>query len=314
MRTVFLGSGEFSRDLLAELLRAGYEIDAVITRPDRPAGRGLYLRPTAVKVLAQGEGLRLLQPAGPSHPAFMGALEELLPDLLLVADYGYLLPEVVLSYPSKGCVNVHPSLLPRYRGAAPIQRALLQGEKETGVTLIALDEGMDTGAIIAVEKAAIEDEDDALSLRRKLASLGARMVVETLPPFASGGIVPRPQEEKMATYADPIRKEETSIDWTRDAKSVHNQVRALSPRPGAHTRLRGKRVKILRAHPRKDIDAAAPGEVALARGEDLVVGTGEHALQLDEVQPEGKRPMRAGEFLRGYHPREGEMFGEAPPR
>jgi len=307
LATVFLGSGEFSRDLLTELLRSGYGITSVITPQDRPAGRGLKLRPTAVKALAEAEGLEVLQPSGPADSSFLDALRGTRPDVLLVADYGYVLPGTVLGFPSRGCVNVHPSLLPRYRGAAPIQRALMEGESETGVTLMLMDEGLDTGPVIASEKVAIEEEDDALTLRGKLALLGARLVLEELPGFLSGKTVPRPQEEGHATYADPIRKEEAAIDWTRDAMTIFNQVRALSPRPGAHTWLEGKRVKILRARPRQDV-AAAPGKVAAAAGDALVVGAGEQALQVYELQPEGRKVMGAGEFMRGYRISEGDLF------
>jgi methionyl-tRNA formyltransferase len=290
----------------------GFETSAVITRCDRPAGRGLRLQPTAVKAFAEKEGLKVFQPDGPDDPAFMAALDDLRPELLLVADFGYLLPRAVLEYPPLGCVNVHPSLLPRYRGAAPIQRALMRGERATGVTLMALDEGMDTGGIIAQEEICIEDADDALSLRRKLVSLGARMVVKTLPSYAAGSIAPHPQEDKRATYADPIRKPDTIIDWTREAMSIHNQVRALSPLPGAYTKLRGKRLKILRTVPREDIAVAAMGKIALCEKDLLMVGTGKGALQVEEIQPEGKKTMSTVEFLRGYRPREGEDLGEVP--
>ena len=185
--------------------------------------------------------------------------------------------------------------------------ALLDGRQETGVTIMLMDEGLDTGPVIASEKVAIEEEDDALTLRGKLALLGARLVLEELPGFLSGKTVPRPQEEGHATYADPIRKEEAAIDWTRDAMTIFNQVRALSPRPGAHTWLEGKRVKILRARPRQDV-AAAPGKVAAAAGDALVVGAGEQALQVYELQPEGRKVMGAGEFMRGYRISEGDLF------
>jgi methionyl-tRNA formyltransferase len=309
LKSVFMGSGDFSRDLLSALLQYGFEISAIITRPDRPAGRGLRMQATAVKDLAEKEGMPVLQPAGPRDPAFLAALDELRPELLLVADYGYLLPLAVLEYPPIGCVNVHPSLLPHYRGAAPIQRAIMQGERETGVTLMLLDEGMDTGDIIAMERLNIADDDNAVSLRSKLATLGARMLMDTLPSFASGDIAPRAQDETMATYADPLTKQDAIIDWSRNAEDLHNQVRALSPRPGAYTMLRDKRVKLLRTMAREDIVLDAPGRIALGEGDALLVGTGKGALLVEELQPEGKKPMGAPEFLRGYRLREGEAFG-----
>ncbi len=308
MVTVFLGSGEFSRELLYHLLRAGLDIAAVMTPPDRPAGRGLRLHPTAVKSLAVDEGLQVFQPTGPADPTFATALEAERPDVILVADYGYLLPPEVLSRPARGCVNVHPSLLPRYRGAAPIQRALMHGEKETGVTLMLMDEGMDSGDIIAAEKTAIADDDDAVTLRGRLAALGARVVAENLPPFARGDIVPLPQDERFATYAAPISKEETRIDWEQEATAIHNQVRALRPQPGAHTYHGDKRVKILRSAVCENVEAA-PGEIIVSPEGDLLVGAGRGSLQVLELQLEGKKPLRAAEFLRGYRLQERGFFG-----
>ncbi len=322
LNTVFLGSGEFSRDILRDLLQAGLAISAVITRPDHPAGRGLRKRPTPVKALAEHEGVRVFQPDGPSDPRFMDALDESRTEMIVVADYGYLLPRQILEYTATGCLNIHPSLLPRYRGAAPIQRALMQGERVSGVTLMLLDEGMDTGDIIASEELCIAETDNALSVRERLASLGARMLVETLPRFLSGAITPVAQDETIATYADPIRKTDTIIDWTRAAENIHNQIRALSPRPGAFTRFRGRRVKILRSLPRRDLSEAAPGKLVLDGKDGLLVGTAAGDLQVVELQPEGKKAMSAAEFRRGYRLATDESFStsdsletfETPPR
>lgn len=308
MNTVFLGSGEFSRDLLRHLLRVGYGLDVVITRPDRPAGRGLRYRATPVKSLATDNDLTVYQPPGPQDPAFMDILDGLQPELVLVADYGYILPPAVLTFPPKGCVNVHPSLLPRYRGATPIQRALMDGVATSGVTLMLLDEGMDTGPVIAQKELAVEDDDDAGTLREKLASLGAEMFMECLPPYISGKLPPRPQDEERATYADPINKSELLIDWNCSARDIHNQVRALSPSPGAYSFLLRKRVKVLRARPAESIKVPGSGSLEIPEKDVLLVGTGEGVLQLEEVQPEGKRPMSAGEFLRGYRLQPGEGF------
>ncbi len=309
MKTLFLGSGDFSRDLLRELLALGMQFAGVITRPDRPAGRGLRQRPTAVKSLAGEEGLAIFQPPGPTHPEFYAVLEALRPEVVLAADYGLLLPQKVLRFPSRGCVNLHPSLLPRYRGADPIRRALMNGEAETGVTLMLMDEGLDTGGIIASEKLAIDAADDASTLRARLARAGARLVMHCLPAFVEGGIEPRSQEEENATYAEPVRKEEARIEWRRSAVEIHNQVRSLSPRPGAYSSLGGRRVKILRALPRLDATALAPGETATAADGSFLVGTGGGALQLEVLQAEGKKAMSAEDFLRGYRPRSGEAFG-----
>jgi len=308
VKTIFLGSGDFAHDILSNLLQSGFSLSGVITIPDRPAGRGLRTRPSPVKALAVQEGVSVYQPAGPADSAFLALLEEKQPELLLVADYGYILTEEILTFPAGGCLNVHPSLLPRYRGAAPIQRALIQGERVTGVTLMLLDEGMDTGDIIAREEIDVGVEDDALTLRRKLASLGARMVVDIVPSYMAGDIVPHPQDEELATYADPVSKSEMQIMWTQPAIRIHNQVRALSPRPGAYTYFRDKRIKVLRASAAEDIHALQPGTLAVAGKDILMVGTGAGSLQLKEVQPEGKQPMSASDFLHGYRPSSGEGF------
>jgi methionyl-tRNA formyltransferase len=308
LKTVFLASGEFSRDLLRDLLRSDFEISALVTRPDRPAGRSLKPNPTPAGSLAVEEGMKIYMPASPADPGFMSVLEELQPELLLVADYGFMLPVEVLMFPPGGCVNVHPSLLPRYRGAAPIQRALMDGASVTGVTLMAMDEGMDTGPIIARQEVEIGDEDDAHALRSKLAALAARMVEEYVPQYLSGAIVPIPQDEGAATYAEPVAKNEYIIDWTREARDIRNQVRALSPRPGAHTNLRGKRVKIIEAGLREDIRGLKPASLEVTQKGILLVGTGRGALQPHVLQPEGKRVVSAEEFLRGYRIEPGEAF------
>ena len=312
MRTVFAGSGEFSRDLLRNLLLAGFELAGVITQPDRPAGRGLRLHATPVASLAEEKGLVVRRPPAPQDPGFRVTLRELQPDLLLVADYGHILPRAVLDIPPLGCVNVHPSLLPRHRGAAPIQRALMQGAPSTGVTLIVMDEGIDSGPVIAKEELEIADADDAGTLREKLALLGARMVEEFVPLYAAGRIAPEPQDERFATYAEPIRKGDLRIDWSRSARDIHNQVRALSPRPGAHTYLRGRRVKILRTRLRDDMVDIGVATLVSPTGQTLVAGAGKGALELQEIQPEGRRAMSAGEFMRGYRLRPGEGFGGGP--
>jgi methionyl-tRNA formyltransferase len=308
LNTVFLGSGEFSRDLLVNLYRAGFDIGGVITRPDRPAGRGLKPRPTPVKEACKSNGLEVFQPSGPGDPAFIAILDELKPELMLVADYGYILPRPILEYTPKGCLNVHPSLLPRYRGADPIRRALMDGVKTTGVTLMLLDEGMDTGPIIARRELEVEDTDNAGTVREKLASLGADMLVATIPPYVFGKITPEQQDEEAATYANPVQKSELIIDWSRSANEIYNRVRAFSPRPGAYTCLRGKRVKILRAHPIERRQLLEAAYLHITEKGALVAGTGYGALEIEEVQPEGKRAMSSGDFLRGYDISQGEFF------
>ncbi|NPV59050.1 MAG: methionyl-tRNA formyltransferase [Actinobacteria bacterium] len=310
---VFAGSGEFSADLLRELARIGFLPAMALTRRDRPAGRGRRLRPTPLKAAAAELGVEVVEADGPSDPAFMETLEALRPEVLLVADYGFILPKAVLSYPSRGCVNVHPSLLPRHRGAAPIRRALMEGDSESGVSLMLMDEGLDTGPIIAASAVAIEDRDNELSLRMRLAATGADLVARFIPLWVAGDVEPCPQGEEGASYAPPISPEELLIDWALPSREIHNRVRALAPRPGAHTFMRGKRLKVLRSEPCRVEWRLAPGEVSLAESGALVVGTGEGALRLLELKPEGKRSMLAEEFLRGYRPSEGEILGPKAP-
>lgn len=309
MRTVFLGSGDFAAELLRSLTRAGMRLAAVVTGPDRPAGRGLRLTPPAVKVACSSLGLEAMQPGTPRDAAFADALRGLKPDAVLVADYGFLLGRDILEIPPRGCLNVHPSLLPRYRGAAPIQRALMDGVEESGVSLMLLDEGLDTGPILCQRSLALQEDDDAGTLRARLARLGADMVAECLPRYAEGRIEPRPQGEDGASYAPPLDKSEREIDWTRDSRVIRNLVRALSPKPGAYTTLERKRIIILRASLAQGREEAEPGTILAADGASLVVAAGEGALAVELIQPEGRKAMGPGDFVRGYRPRTGDKMG-----
>lgn len=312
MSIVFLGSGDFARDLLEYLIRNGVEIEAVVTRPDRPSGRGLHHHSTPVKILSEEAGLTVFQPQAPTEQEFAETLKELHPDFLLVADYGHILPNAILVLPPRGCINVHPSLLPRYRGASPIQRALMDGVEITGATLMLMDEGLDTGPIISQTEIVVEEDDDAGALRVILAALAARLVLEVIPIYISGAISPQSQDESRATYADAIEKSELAIDWTLTNRAIHNQVRALSPRPGAYAYFRGKRVRILRTI-LDDVDKdLVAGEIRASAKSPLIAGTGSGALTLETLQPEGRKVMSAAEFIRGYRLKPGEGFAGAP--
>jgi methionyl-tRNA formyltransferase len=308
LRFFFFGSGEFSGDILKTLIENKLIPQAVITRVDRPGGRGRRLRPTPVKLLAEESGLKVMQPRNIKEDSFLDTLNAAKPEVILLADYGELLPPALLQLPPGGCVNVHPSLLPRYRGASPVQRALMDGEDITGVTLMLMERGLDMGPIIYQEELEIGEEDDAGSLARKLAVLGGLLLVSRLPAYLSGEITPHPQDENEASYAEPINKRELLIDWSRKARTVFNQVRALSPSPGAYTYLHNKRLKILRAMPAAAGGKSPPGTIVVQEKDHLLVKAGEGALKLESLQPEGKKIMSAGEFLRGYHPKPGERF------
>jgi methionyl-tRNA formyltransferase len=310
MKTIFMGSGDFSLELFLDLIKLGFRFRAVVTRPDRPAGRGLRRRPTPLKTAASREGLPVFQPENLHDTEMWRQLSGFHPDFILVADYGLILPAPVLAIPSSGCVNVHPSLLPRYRGAAPIRRALMDGVEETGVTLIIMDEGTDTGPVVAQSALRVGHDENHADLCRRLAATGAEMVIKALPEIAAGEVKPVPQDEALATYAPPIRKSDLDIKWSESAEELHNLIRAMSPRPGAFTLYKGKRLKILASTPSEEECRADPGTIIDAGKSRLKVATGRGCLEIEAVQPEGKKVISAAEFLRGYRLQAGDAFRE----
>ncbi len=293
-KVIFAGTPEFAAIALDALLAAGFEIPLVLTQPDRPAGRGLHLRPSAVKKFALSHHLRLLQPATLKETAIQDELGKIGAAAMVVAAYGLILPAAVLGIPPRGCLNIHASLLPRWRGAAPIQRALLAGDQETGITIMKMDTGLDTGAILLQEKIAIEEEDTAQTLHDRLARLGARCIVRALCEQA----LPREQEPEGASYAKKITRTESLIDWTRSARDICRQVRAYDPVPGSSTMLNGAALKIWRARPATHV-AAAPGSIAGATSAGIVVAAGEGAVCITELQKAGGKRVAAAVFLAG---------------
>ena len=265
-----------------------------MTNPDRPAGRGMDLRPSPVKVRAVDAGIPVLQPDKARDPAFHDQLRDLAPDMAVVVAYGKILPLSLLEIPPLGFVNVHFSLLPLYRGAAPVQRAVMEGRSETGVSIMVLTEGMDEGPVLARTATEISRDDTAGSVGERLATDGARLLVETLPPYSSGELVPEPQDDDLATYAPKTTTDEARIDWTLDRKSISDHVRGLNPAPGAWTELDGKRLKVWQVDPAPDLDLS-PGQLS----PDLVVGAGDGALRLVDVQLQGKKRMAGSELARG---------------
>jgi len=303
-----MGTAPLAQPSLEALLASPeFEVAAVATQPDRPKGRDLRLQPSAVKQTALKAGLPVLQPLKARDGAFIDQLRALAPDLIVVAAYGQILPPTILELPHFGCLNVHTSLLPKYRGAAPIQWAILDGEAETGVTIMKMDAGLDTGAILAQRATLIAPEDNAATLHDRLAGLGAALLTETIPLCVAGGIQPQPQDNSRATYARKITKEDGRLDWTQPARVLWNRVRGLTPWPGTFTHLEGRLLKIWRAsvvpEPR-----GAPGEVLLADKSGVVVACGEQALRLEELQREGGRRMSAAEFLAGHALAVGAQF------
>jgi methionyl-tRNA formyltransferase len=300
-RVVFMGTAELARASLAALLAAPcLTVPAVVTQPDKPAGRDLRLRPSPVKELAAARGLPVLQPARARDADFLAALRGLAPDLIVVAAYGQLLPPAILALPPHGCLNVHASLLPRWRGAAPVQWAILEGDAETGVTLMGMDAGLDTGPVIAAARTPVEPEDTGGTLHDRLARLGGELLVRTLPDWLAGRLTPRPQPAAGVTYARKLGKADGAADWCRPAAALARQVRALDPWPGVFTGLPGGGgvLKIWRAAARPG-PAGAPGTVLEAGPGRLAVACGEGALELLEVQREGRRRLPAREFLAG---------------
>ncbi len=308
MKLIFAGTPEFAAVALKALHAAGHAIALVLTQPDRPAGRGMRPRAGAVKELALRLNLPVYQPASLRSEAECRPLAEVGADLMVVAAYGLILPQAVLDLPRLGCVNIHASLLPRWRGAAPIQRAILAGDRETGITLMQMDAGLDTGPILARAALPIDPQDTAGSLHDRLAALGAREIVALLPRLAAGEVTPTPQEEGLAVYADKIRKEEAHIDWTRPAAAIHRQVRAFNPVPGAVTSLAGEALKVWQAHPCQG--GGRPGEVLQASREGIVVACGEGALRLLELQRAGGRRLSAAAFLAGHALTPGQRLGD----
>jgi methionyl-tRNA formyltransferase len=309
LKLIFAGTPEFAAVSLEALLAARHDVTLVLTQPDRPAGRGLKPQPSAVKRLALGHGLGVLQPATLKEPAVLNAVSAARPEAMVVAAYGRLLPPALLALPARGCINVHASLLPRWRGAAPIQRALLAGDAETGVTIMQMDEGLDTGAILLQQAIPIASEDTAGTLHDRLAVLGARLLVEAL----AANPAPRAQDSAAATYAPRIDKREAEIDWRKPAAEIERQVRAFDPAPGAQTRLEGATLKIWRARVEPG-PAAEPGTVSAAGADGVVVACGKDALRITVLQRAGGRRLPAPIFLSGFKLARGARFGLAAGR
>lgn len=304
LRVIFMGSAELACASLTALSNAPFiELLAVVTQPDKPKGRDLKLSPTPVGGLAEMLGLPTHKPRRARDPEFLSLVQSLRPDLIVVVAYGQILPQALLDVPPHGCLNVHTSILPKYRGAAPIQWAIVDGEAETGVSIMKMDAGLDTGPVVAEARTPIADEDDSQKLHDRLAEMGADLLIKTIPDFAAGRIQPVPQPAAGATYARKIAKEDGRIDWSRPARAIFNQVRGFNPWPGAFAfvELAGRQrlFKVWRAKA-TDSRGGKPGEVVAASGDELVVACGEGALALIEVQLEGTRRMPVREFLSGH--------------
>jgi len=309
VKVLFMGSPKFAIPILDGLL-AHHQVVGVVTQPDRPAGRGLKLHPPPVKELALAHGIPVFQPESLKREEAVAWIKAKEPDVIVVAAFGQILPPAVLRIPPYGCLNVHASLLPRYRGAAPIQAAILNGDLETGITIILMDEGLDTGPILARKAIPISPEDTAGTLEEKLSRLGAELLLETLPLWVEGKIKPLPQEGEPS-YTKPVKKEEGLLDWELSAEILARKVRAFNPWPGAFTFWKGKLLKIWKAVPAASAPGETPGKV-FRDSEGVKVACGSGALLLKEIQLEGKNKMGPEEFARGQRDFLGSILTPAP--
>ena len=308
MRLAFAGTPAFAAAALQALLGAGHDVALVLTQPDRPAGRGLRPLMSPVKALALERHLQLAQPATLRSPDALEGLSAARAQLMVVAAYGLLLPAAVLELFALGCVNIHASVLPRWRGAAPIQRALLAGDRETGISIMRMDAGLDTGPVYLTRSIPIEPDDTAGSLHDKLAALGAQCIVQALPAIGAGELRAVQQPAEGVTYAHKIQKQEAVIDWTQEASQIERQVRAFNPQPAANTLLRGQLLRVWRARA-LERPAGAAGRVIDTADNGIVVGCGRGALVIEVLQRAGAKRLSAAEFLRGISLTAGEPLG-----
>jgi len=309
LRVIFAGTPSFALPTLQALIRGGHEVVAAYTQPDRPAGRGRRLIAGPIKQYAIENKIPLFQPSTLHHEA--SRLIELQPDVMVVAAYGLLVPAALLGLPKHGCINVHASLLPRWRGAAPIARAIEAGDTETGVTIMQMEPGLDTGPMLLQRRIPISDTDTTASLEEQLAGLGADALLAVLVKFEFGRVIPQPQDSATATYAPKLQKREAVIDWSQPASALHRKVRAFNPRPVATTTWRGETLRIWEVGPlaRTDRPAEAPGRVVAADADGIHVQTGDGLLSITRLQAAGGRALSAREFLNGAALTRGDELG-----
>lgn len=300
MRIVFMGTPDFSVPVLRQLIDDGYEIVGVVTQPDRPKGRKKELTPPPIKVEALKHDLLVLQPEKISYKEELEKVFALKPDLIVTAAFGQILPKALLEYPKYGCINVHASLLPKYRGGAPIHQAIIDGEKETGVTIMYMVEKLDAGDILTQTVVPIEENDHVGTLHNKLSVAGAKLLSETIPQLIQGNLKPIKQDDSLATFAGNIKREQEKIDWTKAGEDIYNQIRGLHPWPVAYTILDGKPLKVWWGEKVKLDAKKEPGTIVSIEENGIVVATGnEVAIKITDLQPAGKKRMLAESFLRG---------------
>ncbi|MBR3601348.1 MAG: methionyl-tRNA formyltransferase [Lachnospiraceae bacterium] len=309
MKIVFMGTPDFAVGALEALVEAGHEVVAVVTQPDKPKGRGKEMQQTPVKACAVKHNIEVFQPIKIKTPEAVEVLKGYEADLFVVAAFGQILSKEILDMPKYGCVNIHASLLPKYRGAAPIQWAILDGEKETGVTIMQMNEGLDTGDMLTKVVVPIEDTDTGESLFDKLAEAGAKLLIETIPQIEAGTLEPEPQDDSLSTYAKMIKKEMGLIDWKREALVLERLVRGMNSWPSAYTHFQGKTLKVWEAEVETCEAQAVPGSVVEVTKNSIKVQTGKDLLVLKQIQLEGKKRMDVAAFLLGYKVETGMMLG-----
>jgi methionyl-tRNA formyltransferase len=310
-RTIFMGTPDFACPTLQKLIERGENLVAVVTQPDRPKGRGQKLMAPPVKVLAELNGIPVYQPPKVRDPGFVGIIRELKPDIIVVVAFGQILPKGLLEIPPHGCINVHASLLPRYRGAAPLNWCIINGETETGVTTMLMDVGLDTGDMLLVRKTPLDENEDISSLHDRMATMGAELLADTLDRLAQGDLVPQPQNDADSSYASMLKKEDGIINWNTDARTIHNLVRGLAVWPGACTSIDGQVLKIFRT--RVSDGSGKPGTVLQAAKGHFEVACQSGSLLLQELQLAGKKRLDSTSFLAGYPVSVGSLLGNGHP-
>lgn len=310
-RTIFMGTPDFACPTLQRLIERGENLVAVVTQPDRPKGRGQRLMPPPVKELAENNGIPVYQPLKVRDPGFVDIIRELKPDLIVVVAFGQILPKALLEIPPHGCINVHASLLPRYRGAAPLNWCIINGETETGVTTMLMDVGLDTGDMLLTRKTPLDVNEDIVSLHDRMATMGADLLAETLDRLTAGDLIPQPQNNADSCYAPMLKKEDGIINWYSDARTIHNQVRGLAVWPVASTTVDGQALKIYRT--RVGNGSGVPGTVLQAAKGSFEVACSSGSLFLQELQLSGKKRLDCASFLAGYPVSVGALLGNSRP-
>ena len=309
MNIVFMGTPEFALPTLRKIYNSSHSIISVVTQPDRPKGRGQIKVASPIKNFAIENNIPLLQPENVNAENFIQFLLKKRPDYIIVVAFGQILHEALLKVPKQFCINLHSSLLPKYRGAAPINRAIINGDARSGVTTMIMDKGMDTGDILLIRETSIEKDDDAKSLHDKLAEQGGKLVLETLTLLEKNNLLPIPQDSDLASYAPKLKKEESLIDWKIPANNILNKIRGLTPWPGTHTLFNGKRLCILKSEVIKGEPSDRPGYIERITDSGIEVGTGEKRLKITELKPEGKKAIPVKSFLSGYQINPGDKLG-----